>query len=533
MWCREGRRVGCRRPAPRERQGHPYEHHHRDPQHPGDHRHRHGHRDGHGQARHGRDAEGRRHHGRRHGGTGQDRRGRRRGRRHGPRARPGRHPRPGRRLPHERPRHDRRDHRRGLDPGDGQGPDRPLRRGPGAAGAGRGLHRRVRGALPGGLRPPHRQAPLHRALRVRRDEPRRGPAAPHRGGGHDPLQGRGRHRRRLRGHQAHPYDHRGDPGARGQERGRAVPRREGPAGPVRAGQGGRRDRHAARGAVHRRWRGHSRRCRDDDAAGGRRGLRRLRHLQVRQPGRARRRDRQGDDLLRRSVRDRRGLARARRGDGRHQRGRPPRPAPARRARLVSSGGASPLIGILSLQGDVREHAHVLAVLDAQVTLVRRPTELDGLDGLVLPGGESTAITRLARTVGLLDPLRAAIADGLPVLGTCAGLILLADHLADGAAGQDTIGGLDVTVRRNAFGAQIASFETDLEVPALGPPPVRAAFIRAPLIEQVGPGASALAVLADGRVVAAEQGNLLGVAFHPESTGEIRFHRRFLDRVASR
>ena len=197
---------------------------------------------------------------------------------------------------------------------------------------------------------------------------------------------------------------------------------------------------------------------------------------------------------------------------------------------MSSGGASPLIGILSLQGDVREHAHVLAELDAQVTLVRRPTELDGL---VLPGGESTAITRLARTVGLLDPLRAAIADGLPVLGTCAGLILLADHLADGAAGQETIGGLDVTVRRNAFGAQVASFETDLEVPALGPPPVRAAFIRAPLIEQVGPGASALAVLADGRVVAAEQGNLLGVAFHPESTGEIRFHRRFLDRVASR
>ncbi|MGP5266217.1 pyridoxal 5'-phosphate synthase glutaminase subunit PdxT [Brachybacterium alimentarium] len=200
---------------------------------------------------------------------------------------------------------------------------------------------------------------------------------------------------------------------------------------------------------------------------------------------------------------------------------------------MSSGGASPLIGILSLQGDVREHAHVLTELGAQVTLVRRPTELDELDGLVLPGGESTAITRLARTVGLLDPLRAAIADGLPVLGTCAGLILLADRLADGAAGQETIGGLDVTVRRNAFGAQIASFETDLEVPALGPPPVRAAFIRAPLIEQVGPGASALAVLADGRVVAAEQGNLLGVAFHPESTGEIRFHRRFLDRVASR
>lgn len=193
---------------------------------------------------------------------------------------------------------------------------------------------------------------------------------------------------------------------------------------------------------------------------------------------------------------------------------------------------SPRVGILSLQGDVREHARVLTELGAQVELVRRPGELAGLDGLVLPGGESTVIDKLSRTFGLQGPLREAIAGGLPVLGTCAGLILLADRLADGIAGQETFGGLDATVRRNAFGGQTESFETDLEVPVLGAPTVRAAFIRAPVIEELGPAATALASLPDGRVVAAEQGNLLGVAFHPESTGETRFHRRFLDRVRS-
>ncbi|MGP9844101.1 pyridoxal 5'-phosphate synthase glutaminase subunit PdxT [Brachybacterium sp. 107] len=191
---------------------------------------------------------------------------------------------------------------------------------------------------------------------------------------------------------------------------------------------------------------------------------------------------------------------------------------------------APRVGILSLQGDVREHARVLTELGAQVELVRRPGELDGLDGLVLPGGESTVIDKLSRAFELQSPLRAAIAGGLPVLGTCAGLILLADRLADGIAGQETFGGLDATVRRNAFGGQVESFEADLEVPELGAPTVRAAFIRAPVIEQLGPDATALASLPDGRVVAAEQGNLLGVAFHPESTGETRFHRRFLDRV---
>jgi pyridoxal 5'-phosphate synthase pdxT subunit len=194
--------------------------------------------------------------------------------------------------------------------------------------------------------------------------------------------------------------------------------------------------------------------------------------------------------------------------------------------------AGPRIGILSLQGDVREHARMLTQLGAQVAPVRRPGELAEVDALVLPGGESTVIDKLSRIVGLREPLRAAITAGLPVLGTCAGLILLADRLTDGIAGQVTFGGLDVTVRRNAFGGQIDSFEAEIEVPALGPPSVRTAFIRAPVIEQVGPAASVLAALPDGRVVAAEQGNLLGVAFHPESTGETRFHRRFLDLVLS-
>lgn len=191
---------------------------------------------------------------------------------------------------------------------------------------------------------------------------------------------------------------------------------------------------------------------------------------------------------------------------------------------------APRVGILSLQGDVREHARVLTELGAQVALVRRPGELVGLDGLVLPGGESTVIDKLSRAFGIQGPLRDVIAGGLPVLGTCAGLILLANRLADGIAGQETFGGLDATVRRNAFGGQVESFETELEVPALGPPTIRAAFIRAPAIEELGPSATALASLPDGPGVAAEQDGLLGIAFHPESTGETRFHQRFLDRI---
>jgi 5'-phosphate synthase pdxT subunit len=193
--------------------------------------------------------------------------------------------------------------------------------------------------------------------------------------------------------------------------------------------------------------------------------------------------------------------------------------------------------VRALRGHVRAHARLLERLGAQVTAVKRPAELAEVDGLVLPGGESMVIDRLARLTGLREPLREAIAGGLPVLGTCAGLILLAERLRDGGPGQETFGGLDVTVRRNAFGRQTESFETELVVPALeglGPdglgldgPPARAAFIRAPLIEEIGPSAELLAALPDGRVVAARQGRVLGLAFHPESTGETRFHELFL------
>jgi len=191
------------------------------------------------------------------------------------------------------------------------------------------------------------------------------------------------------------------------------------------------------------------------------------------------------------------------------------------------------VGVLALQGDVREHLRVLTDLGADAVLVRRPEELAQVDALVLPGGESTVIDRLARAFGLRDPLRAAIADGLPALGTCAGLILLADRILDGAPGQETVGGLDVTVRRNAFGSQAESFETRLQVPSLDPPEVRATFIRAPVVEEIGPSARALARLEDGRAVAVAQGNLLGLSFHPEVSGETRFHRLLVERARER
>ena len=190
------------------------------------------------------------------------------------------------------------------------------------------------------------------------------------------------------------------------------------------------------------------------------------------------------------------------------------------------------VGVLALQGDFREHASVLRSLGTDVVLVRRPEELAGLNGLVIPGGESSVMDKLTRMFGLAEPLRAAVAAGLPVYGTCAGLIMLADTVLDGINGQQSIGGLDISVRRNAFGSQSASFETDLDVPALGGPPVHAVFIRAPVVESVGPRARALATVADGRCVAVEQGNLLGTSFHPEITGEHRFHEYFLRKVRS-
>lgn len=192
---------------------------------------------------------------------------------------------------------------------------------------------------------------------------------------------------------------------------------------------------------------------------------------------------------------------------------------------------SPRVGVLALQGDVREHVALLRGLGAEVAPVRRPEELAAVDGLVIPGGESSVIDKLSRAFGMQEPIRAAIAAGLPVYGTCAGLILLADEVLDGIAGQESFGGMDISVRRNAFGRQTESFETELAVPVLGAEPVRATFIRAPIVERAGDGVEVLASLPDGGIVAVEQGRLIGTSFHPEVDGETRFHSRFLAHVA--
>jgi 5'-phosphate synthase pdxT subunit len=192
------------------------------------------------------------------------------------------------------------------------------------------------------------------------------------------------------------------------------------------------------------------------------------------------------------------------------------------------------IGVLALQGDVREHLSALRAADAEALAVRRPAELDAVDGLVLPGGESTTIAKLARTFDLIEPLRARIKDGLPVYGSCAGLILLADRIVDGTADQETFGGLDVTVRRNAFGRQVDSFEEDVVVDGLDGGPVHAVFIRAPWVESVGPAATALAAVitgpAAGKIVAVRQQQLLATSFHPELMGDGRVHAYFCDMV---
>lgn len=197
---------------------------------------------------------------------------------------------------------------------------------------------------------------------------------------------------------------------------------------------------------------------------------------------------------------------------------------------LAAGGTGPRVGVLALQGNFREHAKVLGSLGAQVVLVRRAEDLEGIAGIVLPGGESSAIDKLARAFGVFEPLKQRITAGLPVYGTCAGMILLADTILDAAPGQQTFGGLDVVVRRNAFGAQNQSFETELDVPVLPGGPVHATFIRGPVVESVGPQAEALATLNDGRVVAVRQGALLATSFHPEMNGEPRFHDYFLNRI---
>lgn len=199
----------------------------------------------------------------------------------------------------------------------------------------------------------------------------------------------------------------------------------------------------------------------------------------------------------------------------------------------TEGASGPRIGVLALQGDFREHARILGVLGARVSLVRRPDDLAQIDGLVIPGGESTVMDKLSRAFGLAEPLKARIRGGLPVYGTCAGLIMLADTLLDAISGQQSFGGLDVVVRRNAFGSQNQSFETDISVPELGDEPVHAVFIRGPVVESVGSRARPLAILDDGRVVAVEQGDLLGTSFHPEINGDLRFHEYFLRKVGAR
>lgn len=189
---------------------------------------------------------------------------------------------------------------------------------------------------------------------------------------------------------------------------------------------------------------------------------------------------------------------------------------------------TPTVGVLALQGDVREHLAALASLDVQAISVRRPGELDACDGLVIPGGESTTMAKLARIFELLDPLRKRVRAGLPVFGTCAGMIMLADRVLDGVAGQETVGGLDITVRRNAFGRQVDSFEGPLDVAGLDAP-VHGVFIRAPWVEQVGPGVEVLATAA-GHPVAVRQGPLLATSFHPEVGTDVRMHRMFTELV---
>ena len=192
---------------------------------------------------------------------------------------------------------------------------------------------------------------------------------------------------------------------------------------------------------------------------------------------------------------------------------------------------------------MREHIHVLSILGVQASGVRRPRELDGVDALVIPGGESTTMDKMVRAFELQEPLRKRIADGMPVYGSCAGMIMLADRIADARPDQETLGGLDITVRRNAFGRQVDSFEEDLHIPRIAeltaaptgrPVTFKAVFIRAPWVEEVGDGVEVLATVetgpAKGRVVAIRQGNLLATSFHPEVTGDHRIHEYFTQMV---
>jgi 5'-phosphate synthase pdxT subunit len=195
---------------------------------------------------------------------------------------------------------------------------------------------------------------------------------------------------------------------------------------------------------------------------------------------------------------------------------------------------APRIGVLALQGDVREHLAALRSVGAEAVPVRRRSELEAVDGLVIPGGESTTIVKLAQTFELFEPLHKRIAEGMPTYGSCAGMILLADRIVGGVAGQETFGGIDMTVRRNAFGRQVESFEEPVPIEGIPGGPVTAVFIRAPWVEEVGPAAQVLARVeagpATGRIVGIRQQHLLATSFHPELTGDARVHGYFLQMV---
>lgn len=194
---------------------------------------------------------------------------------------------------------------------------------------------------------------------------------------------------------------------------------------------------------------------------------------------------------------------------------------------------APRIGVLAIQGDVREHVAALRSCGATATPVKTAAELAYVDGLVIPGGESTTMSILAVKDGLFEPLRRMRADGVPMYGSCAGLIMLADTVSDGRADQETVGGLGIVAQRNAFGRQVDSFEVDVDIPAIGEPAFRAVFIRAPLVTSVQPGVEVLATLpVDGRIVAVRDGRLLATSFHPELTTDNRIHRLFLDMCAA-
>ncbi|MGC9668544.1 pyridoxal 5'-phosphate synthase glutaminase subunit PdxT [Planosporangium sp. 12N6] len=191
-----------------------------------------------------------------------------------------------------------------------------------------------------------------------------------------------------------------------------------------------------------------------------------------------------------------------------------------------------IIGVLALQGDVREHLHALAECDVVARPVRRPDELDSVDALVIPGGESTAMSKLAVDFGVLEPLRKRVAGGMPVYGSCAGMIMLATEVLDGRPDQQTLGGIDMAVRRNAFGRQVDSFERPVAIEGIDGGPFHAVFIRAPWVESVGDEVEVLGRVTEGpaagRIVAVRQRNLLATAFHPELTGDLRVHRYFVE-----